>query len=185
MAVDPRKMDEINTRGFTVVPGVVTEADALEMRGLLARCVEEDLRAWAGRPYPDAWMVHNLMVRGLPFARLMENETIQAYACELLGPTCIVYAYTSSSMPPGGANFSSRIHVDSPRLIPGYVTNVGVMVALDDFTPLNGATYFLPGSHTRAVAPDEGEFHEKAERVYPPGRRRGLQRPHVPPGREK
>ena len=43
----------------------------------------------------------------------------------VLGPGCIVYAYTSSSMPPHRSNYSGRIHVDSPRVIPGYMTNLG------------------------------------------------------------
>ncbi|MGH7178923.1 MAG: phytanoyl-CoA dioxygenase family protein, partial [Tepidisphaeraceae bacterium] len=104
---------------------------------------------------------------GLPFASLMENPVLQAHLSELLGDTCIVYAYTSSSMPPSGKNYSSRIHVDCPRLIPGYITNVGVMLALDDYTAENGATYFLPGSHTRADVPGEKEFFANAERAYP------------------
>src|SRR5262249_61582824 len=64
-------------------------------------------------------------------------------------------------------NYSNRIHNDCPRLIPGYVTNVGVILALDDFTDENGATYFLPGSHTRADVPEEAEFFRGAERVHP------------------
>ena len=45
-------------------------------------------------------------------------------------------------------NYSVRIHTDCPRIIPGYVTNMGVTILLDDFTEENGATWYLPGSHT-------------------------------------
>ena len=85
----------------------------------------------------------------------------------LLGDTCILYAYTSSSMPPSGANFSHRVHVDSPRVIPGYWTNVGVMVALDDYTTENGATRFLPDSFERAEPPSVEEFLEQSEETFP------------------
>jgi ectoine hydroxylase-related dioxygenase (phytanoyl-CoA dioxygenase family) len=112
-------------------------------------------------------MVQNLMTRGLPFAKLMESEKVQAYLSDLLGDTCIVYAYTSSSMPPGSSNYSNRIHVDCPRLIPGYITNVGVLIALTDFTVENGASRFLPGSFVRAETPSESEFETKGERVFP------------------
>jgi ectoine hydroxylase-related dioxygenase (phytanoyl-CoA dioxygenase family) len=86
----------------------------------------------------------------------------------ILGSGCIVYAYTSSSMPPDRGNYSTRIHVDCPRLIPGYVTNVGAIICLDDFTADNGATWFLPGSHHREEAPAEGEFFDRAERLLAP-----------------
>ena len=167
MKADPEKIQEIQERGFTLVPSIIPWEEVRVLRDLLATCISKDLERWQGKPYPDAWMVHNLMVRGMPFARLMENESLQAYLCELLGDTCIIYAYTSSSMPPKGTNYSHRIHTDCPRFIPGYITNVGIMLALDDYTEENGATYFLPGSHTQAGTPSEQEFTAKAERVFP------------------
>ena len=52
---------------------------------------------------------------------------------------------------PGKTNYSRRIHVDCPRLIPGYVTNMGATILLDDFTEDNGADLrSCPRSHTRA-----------------------------------
>ena len=149
MQPDPIKLEEIRTRGFALIPGVVSAADAAEMRALLQTYVDEDLKKWEGRDYPDRWMVHNPMFRGLPFARLLENEKMHAYLSPLLGDTCILYACTSSSLPPRGTNVSNRIHVDCPRVIPNYITNVGVMFALDRFTEDNGATYFLPHSTER------------------------------------
>lgn len=160
-------LDEIDAEGFAIVPSVIAGAQALELRGLLEQAIKEDLDKWAGKTYPDAWMVHNLVVRGMPFAHLLENATLQAYLCALLGDTCTLYAYTSSSLPPNGSNHTHRIHVDSPRLIPGYTTNVGAIVALDDFTLDNGATYFLPGSHRSPDVPSEEHFMANAKRVLP------------------
>jgi ectoine hydroxylase-related dioxygenase (phytanoyl-CoA dioxygenase family) len=168
MQTDAVKLDQIKSRGFALVPGLLTSAQAAEMRSLLQTWVDEDLKKWAGRDdYPDRWMVHNLMFRGLPFARLLEHAEMHAYLSELLGDTCILYACTSSSLPPRGTNMSHRVHVDCPRVIPGYITNVGVMFALDEFTEENGATYFLPGSTERLTAPSEQEFLAHAERVFP------------------
>lgn len=166
MKADQETIKTIRERGFALVRGVLRAGDVAELRPLLEKCIQEDLNKY-GNDYVDRWMVQNLMVRGMPFARVLENETLHAYLSELLGDTCIVYAYTSSSMPPKGSNYSHRIHVDCPRLIPGYITNVGVMMALDDYTAENGATYFLPESHTRADTPSREEFMAKAERAFP------------------
>jgi ectoine hydroxylase-related dioxygenase (phytanoyl-CoA dioxygenase family) len=167
VAADPEILAGIQRKGFSVVPGLLDPDEVTVMRRELQRAAEEDLAAWEGREYPDAWMVHNLMVRHPIFARFLENRVLHAYLTPLLGDTCIVYAYTSSSMPPSGANFSHRVHVDSPRVIPGYWTNVGVMVALDDYTEENGATRFLPYSYEREEPPTLDEFLEKSEQTFP------------------
>lgn len=159
-------LDQFRVKGFVVVPDVLTSADIPALRSSLQECIDEDAARW-GKGYPDHWMVQNLMARRLLFARVLENSVMHAYLTEVLTATCIVYAYTSSSMPPWATNYSHRIHVDCPRLIPDYITNVGVILPLDDFTYENGATYFLPGSFTRAATPSHDEFMADAERVYP------------------
>jgi ectoine hydroxylase-related dioxygenase (phytanoyl-CoA dioxygenase family) len=69
-----------------------------------------------------------------------------------------VHAYNSSSLPPRGQNHSRGIHVDCPRLIPGYVTNIGWIFPLDTFTEENGAMELLPASFTEASKPSEEAF---------------------------
>jgi ectoine hydroxylase-related dioxygenase (phytanoyl-CoA dioxygenase family) len=102
------------------------------------------------------------------FNEVFDNAALMAPFEAILGPGCIVYAYTSSSMPPGRGNYASRIHCDSRRIIPNYVTNLGLTLLLDDFTEDNGATWFLPGSHTRAEAPSHEEFFANARRLIAP-----------------
>src|SRR5262245_41601688 len=112
---DPRLVAEFHDKGFIVVPGAVPADEAHAMRPLLQQCIDDDIRTWSGKPgYIDRWMVHNLMVRGEPFLRLLENAVMHAYLSATFSDTCIIYAYTSSSMPPRGSNYSARIHNDSP-----------------------------------------------------------------------
>ena len=150
---DPRVLAAIRERGFAVVPGML---DADEVANDEARaCSAPSRRTWPpGRartiPMPGwcttSWFAHPV------FARFLENPVLHAYLTPLLGDTCILYAYTSSSMPPSGANFSHRVHVDSPRVIPGYWTNVGVMVALDDYTDRERSDAVPPASFERVDA---------------------------------
>jgi ectoine hydroxylase-related dioxygenase (phytanoyl-CoA dioxygenase family) len=168
MQADPKIVEALKGNGVALVPGVLARDAALSTRPLLQRAIDEDLERFGDDPnYIDRWMVHNLMVRGEPFLKLLDNERLHAYLAEVISNTNIVYAYTSSSMPPNGTNYSGRIHTDCPRVIPGYWTNVGVMVALDDFTAENGATYFLTKSQWREDAPSEEEFVANAIRLYP------------------
>ena len=157
----------VMTKGFAVVPHALSREHAAELRAALAALVVAQRAAADERTAVDDYMVHNPMILDPRFLDLLENPAIVSALDAFLGPTSILYAYTSSSMPSGGSNYSRRVHVDSPRVIPDYMTNLGVIVALDDFTDDNGATYFLPGSFERTDPPSQEEFFDGAERVYP------------------
>lgn len=163
-----RQMEAVRTDGFVVVRGMVGPDEAALMRERLQRAVDEDLVRWSGNPhYRDHWMVHNLLLRDPVFLRFLENPVLHQCLSALLSPWCILYAYTSSSLPPRGSNYSRRIHTDAQAACQPYVSNVGVLLALDDFTEENGATAFLPGSHRRLQPPTEAEFVAGCKQVFP------------------
>lgn len=161
--VNAALLGELDRDGVTVVPNVLEVGEVELLRAELEAAITEDARL-----YPDVFdrgMVHNCMVRGPRMARLLDHPVMSAYLDVSFSDTCIVYAYQSSSLPPGQGNYGSRIHVDSPRFIPGYATNMGVIFPLDDFTLANGATYVLRGSHKEASLPAEAHFFAHAGRA--------------------
>jgi len=158
----------IETNGYLILPDVLDTSFVARAKRELVHAIEIDTGRYGPRAERDYGMVMLCALHGGSFLDLFDNERLLAPFNALLGDECIVYAYTSSSMPPGGVNYSTRIHVDSPRIIPGYVTNMGATILLDDFTADNGATWFLPGSHERADMPSEGEFYERACRLLAP-----------------
>jgi ectoine hydroxylase-related dioxygenase (phytanoyl-CoA dioxygenase family) len=164
--------DEVRARievdGYVILPDILEPSFVARAKRELAQAITADSGRYGPRSERDYGMVMLCALHGGSFLDLLENDRLLAPFNAVLGEECIVYAYTSSSMPPGGVNYSGRVHVDSPRLIPGYVTNMGVTILLDDFTEINGATWFLPGSHTRSDAPTEEEFYQQARRVIAP-----------------
>lgn len=165
----PSAMEDFHAKGYAIAPGVLAPDKIEEMRDLLIQAIKDQDAKWAGAPnYIDHNMVHNLMLHAQPFVDLLSNPVMHAYLSAAMDPYCTLYAYTSSSIPAGGGgNYSSRVHVDSPRFIPGYPTNVGFIIALDDFSEDNGATYFLPGSHLSDRVPSDEEFFAGAQRALP------------------
>ena len=109
----------------------------------------------------DFGMVMVCPMYGDIFLKLLKKKKLIDPFNSILGKDCIVYAYTSSSMPPNRSNFSNRIHVDCPRYIKNYITNMGCTIALDDFVIDNGATQFLPGSHSSNKTPTMKTFKKK------------------------
>jgi ectoine hydroxylase-related dioxygenase (phytanoyl-CoA dioxygenase family) len=106
----------------------------------------------------DKYHMHDLLCKNQIFAKTLEDPRLQQLLSPFISDFWIMYAYTSSSLPPNGDNYGSRIHVDCPRFIPNYITNLGVIWALDDFTEENGATHVLPCSHLVESIPSEEFF---------------------------
>lgn len=156
--------------GCFVVEGVLSRDYLDRSKAALEAAIAKEAEYHGGSDYKDFGMVLVCSIYGSVFLEPFDNEALMAPFNAVLGDGCIVYAYTSSSMPPGKTNYSRRIHRDCPssRLIPGFPTNMGATIALDDFTLENGASYFLAGSHTRADAPTDAEFVEKASRFVAP-----------------
>ena len=154
----------IRDDGYCIVENVLTPEFTLQTKKELGIAIEKEMEYHGTSDYSDYGMVLLCSLYGGNFIKLFDNTRLTDRIEAVLGEGSIVYAYTSSSMPPGKTNYSRRIHVDSPRIIPGYVTNLGVTIALDDFTEDNGATFFLPKSHTLEEPPTEEYFYKHAKR---------------------
>ncbi len=154
----------LEREGYAIVEDVVDAARVRQLKSDLEVALEaETLRH--GSEHTDHGMVLVCCTYARSFVDILGDAAVMAPINHILGDGCIVYAYTSSSMPPGGSNYSARIHVDCPRMIPGYETNAGFMILLDDFTEANGATWLLPGSHRTREAPAADFFFANARRL--------------------
>lgn len=161
-------VEDYQRDGYAIVRDVLSPDVVRRLRADLETAIEREKAFHGGKDYVDYGMVLVCCMYGRSFVDVLGDPAVMDVSEHVLGEGCIVYAYTSSSMPPRGTNYSHRIHVDCPRRIPGYETNAGVMMLLDDFTEQNGATWILPGSQTRAAAPAEEEFFANAKRVVAP-----------------
>jgi ectoine hydroxylase-related dioxygenase (phytanoyl-CoA dioxygenase family) len=159
--------EAVRTRGYAIIPDVLDADEVVRLRAALKRLITQDLAHPDPRRRPDDWMSFNGVLRDPVIADVVCHPKILPHVEAVLGPTCIMYACVSSSMPPNGTNYSQRIHVDSQRVIPSYPTNIGVLTALTDFTEHNGATRLLPGSFERLDLPSAAEFDRDADTVFP------------------
>lgn len=154
--------------GSVVVENVFLQKDITNMKEALIRAIDCEKKYHNIDNHKDYGMVLVCPIYDLIFCNIFDNLYFTNFINEILEESSIVYAYTSSSMPPSGTNFSGRIHVDCPRLIKDYITNIGVTILLDDFTTDNGATWFMPYSHDRLKKPTQEEFYKKSNRVLAP-----------------
>lgn len=159
-----REMEEhayhMQIRGYSVFPNFLDSETCDLLRDKLMHAIDHYQIRGTERSVLDKYLIHDLLCQDILFSRLLEDPRLQEILSVILGQHWILYAFTSSSLPPHGDNYGSRLHVDTPRFIHNYPTNVGVMWALDDFTLENGATKVLPGSHHDEKAPSEDFFEQ-------------------------
>jgi hypothetical protein len=156
------------SHGCMIVQGALPEEFIGQAVAELESAIAQEAQWHGTTEYQDYGMVLICSLYGGAFWKLFDLPSVTQPFEAVLGEGCIAYAYTSSSMPPGRQNYSARIHVDCPRVIPNYVTNMGATILLSDFTEDNGATYFLPRSYERLEPPSEQEFFANSERLVAP-----------------
>ena len=157
--------NEVVKNGYAIVPNAIDRDLALNLRSRLAVLVQAQRKTQTEQTASDDYMVHNPMFLDSEFMDLLEHPSLVEAFDTFLSNTSIIYACTTSSMPAGSSNYSNRVHVDSPRIIPGYISKIGIILALDDFTHDNGATFILPGSQQMELSPSSEYFFENAERL--------------------
>ncbi len=158
-------LEQIDKQGYFLSDRLFDDGFISELKSQLEVAIESEAKFHGSRNYKDYGMLLACPVYGGKFLDLLMNQNFIEPFNWALGDTCIIYVYTSSSMPPNSSNYSKRIHVDRPMLIPGYTESLACLIPLDDFTEENGATYFLPGSHLEAKQPDEDFFYKNAKRL--------------------
>jgi ectoine hydroxylase-related dioxygenase (phytanoyl-CoA dioxygenase family) len=169
--IEPQTMRKlIDEHGCFVCTDVLDADYIARARPALERAIEREVAYHNGdKQFVDYGMVLVCALYGSEFWEPFENPRLMAPFEAVLGEGCIVYAYTSSSMPPNHTNYSRRVHRDVPTTrMSSMVTNMGATICLDDFTLENGATYFLENSHRRVEAPSAEELERDAYRFVVP-----------------
>lgn len=158
-------INEIETQGFSIVRNAITKEYIDLAKQKLVEAISKEEEFHKGKDFTDYAMVLLCPLYDKIFAELFDFPIVHEPINAILGEGSITYAHTSSSMPPESTNYSNRIHTDCPRIIPGYITNLGATILLDDFTEENGATWFLPNSQKQINEPSTEEFYSNAKRL--------------------
>ncbi len=156
-------LEAVRCVGYTVVERVLDGDLLARTREAMYRCREailrdigEDRLARAGE-----LGVLRLMMKYEPlFFEFLRLPPLLAVVDAVVSPTAILHLQNGfilpssiAPTPTGVGRFQSSYHQDFPRALNGYVASVNVFFSIDDFTSLNGATWVIPGTHQRAIAP--------------------------------
>ena len=152
-------------QGFAVVKNVFDKVLLEKIEKELLVAIDKESSFHEGKEHKDYGMLLACPVYGGSFLELLAHRNLWLPFNNILGSSCIVYVYTSSSMPPQSTNYSNRIHVDRPHYNPKLIESLGCLICVNDFTEENGATWVLPNSHNREDAPTSEMFYKEAIRL--------------------
>lgn len=164
-----RRLDE---QGYLELPGLMG-ADLLET---LRQRVDElfaeegDRAGWEFKQEPGARRLANLVNKGKVFEDLILSPQVLAGMAHVLGPRFKLSSLNARSADPFN-NEPQPLHVDSAAIPDeaGYWVCNSVWL-LDDFTPENGATRIIPGSHRWSRLPPPGLYEKHPEEILVTGR---------------
>jgi hypothetical protein len=155
----------LESDGFVILESVL-DADALRdvhagVKSMLEEARRDPLWRAGGTLHVDG-----LIERGAPFDLAWKNERVRDAAASLLGEGFeTTRAHFRSPLPGNGAQ---ALHADYPTT-PGdhHWLVATAIVAGDEFTPENGATRVVPGSHLvpRIDVPKEHDTPHARERI--------------------
>ena len=154
------------TDGWVILPSIVPEHLTRRLRRDLVTG-EATCRATRERNGLDgntAGTAHHLLTLGGSFLDLLSamplDEEFEGY---FVGK-CIVNSYGGVINARSKPSYVCNIHRDLRTFSAGVPQMLNVLLMLDDFTPDNGATHLLTGSHLAPEPPAEDVFFATAAR---------------------
>lgn len=150
-----RWSDSLQSDGFSVLNGVLSQGQVERLRSrVLAIAAEE-------RSLDSAWVsngnqrVFSLLNKDPSFIELAEHPEAMGVIESVLGPYALLSSITAHVVLPG--NSPQALHADQDYISGPWSHSlvVNVLWMLDEFTPDNGATVVLPGTHRLGVSPDK------------------------------
>src|SRR5205814_5568305 len=113
--------------------------------------------------------VHHLLSLGQSFLDFIDDmEPLMPYLEHYFRGKFILNSFGGAINTRGHTSYAQRIHRDIRTFSGDMPLLLNTLVMLDAFTPENGATYMLSGSHKAAEKPSDEDFYAHAERAVGP-----------------
>jgi len=170
------KLLELETLGFTTLPGVLSDSQIERAKSAIINRVERetghqvDLENESGSDFEGLTYVPYLLYDDEVFEEIMMAETPLALITYLLGESCLLSSIGCHFKGPGGAPLA--LHSDNgngmPAPFPAYSQVANINYALTPYSREAGALAMVPGSHklTRQPRPEEMMLNGKQENKH-------------------
>lgn len=164
MTGNEQRLREIEVYGFTIVENVLNSGEVEAMKAALVRCERGFGTEHSHRG--SARHVSNLPTLDPVFFSCIDHPKVLILLEHFLGETLILGSLNSRIVRPGDPD--QELHGDIPASMLNMESPVmmNTVWMLDDFSPVNGATRVVPGSHKSGLASPPDGF--EAVHVFQP-----------------
>jgi ectoine hydroxylase-related dioxygenase (phytanoyl-CoA dioxygenase family) len=165
-----RSIEEIRIAGYSVIGGVLSDADLSLVREKLDEIYEVQTQEIGGvaqlERMNDAHVVRLLLAYDDYFLKLATNATVLAVVEGLLGDYFILMQQNGIINVPDVENYQISWHRDLSyqHFVSTRPLAISAIFCLDDFSEESGGTHVLPASHKIEAFPSQ-EFLEKNQRT--------------------
>lgn len=160
---------ELDIYGFTLVENVLSTKEAHAMRDVLIRCEQE-----VGTDHKHrgtARHVSNLPTLDPIFFKTIDHPKTLPLLEHFLGQGLILGSLNSRIVTPGDGYQGLHSDIPAEMLNPVSPVMMNTVWLLDDFSPNNGGTRVVPGSHKSGLAapPEDMDVKHVVQPVAPAG----------------
>jgi ectoine hydroxylase-related dioxygenase (phytanoyl-CoA dioxygenase family) len=170
VSVSKSAAEQIAEQGYTVLPAVLGAGEVAALLDDLARIEAQESIVPASNEFEgrSTLRAYNLLRHGRRWQDLTIEPDVLGVVEQVLDPGCLISSVSSIRILPGES--AQPIHADDQLLPldgphPAVVCNT--MWALTEFTPENGATRLVPGSHQRGKPVYGGDYDTVAAELRP------------------
>lgn len=159
-------VEELNLRGVSVIGKVLSDDQVAWFRNSLEQIKQADIDEFGREALIANFSLETVQDLGRfagPYYDLIENEAINDVVNHALNDKAVIHSYNAIIL--DGSEKSAMVghgfHRDMPWF-PNCRTSIIVMIPLVDYSPENGSTRFVPGTHAFKDMPSLS-FMEKHE----------------------
>ena len=169
--LDQTQLDFYQTNGYVLVPGLITQEEALalreEMHAIAAREGHSDATWDSVRSGETAIAhCHDVQFRSARVTRLLGDPRLTGVAQALIGPNVQLH-HTKMFIKPPERGSPFPMHQDYPYFPHRDHSMIAVTIHLDDAPEEKGCLRFYPGTHKLGVLPSFGKDHHASTDLYP------------------
>jgi ectoine hydroxylase-related dioxygenase (phytanoyl-CoA dioxygenase family) len=151
---------EIDEQGYTILRDAIEPDLVVALRDTIRRLQKDlDVKPRGNRSEGVASLrIYNLLAKDPIFQRMALHEAVLPIVERVLDPECLLSGMTAIDIGPGErlqGMHSDEIAMTVPR--PHIALMCTSLWALTDFTPANGGTWVVPGSHRFDREPERGD----------------------------
>ena len=163
-----RYNERMHDKGWVVLQDAIDSALVERMRADLEKAWDicRTVQVRNGVAANADLTVHHLVGLGPSFLDFIDEMTpLMPYLESYFGGKFILNSFGGAINTRGHTSYAQRIHRDIRSFSGDMPLLLNTLVMLDDFTPDNGATYLMTGSHRFAEKPSEEQFYRQADRA--------------------